>query len=146
MIIRNGIRSTLRARGRSLLFTLLIFVLTLAMTLGLGAWAYSSALLNQMEEGYISIALVEYLGQDYPVADVADVHAREAAELLDSDVFAKIDGVELWETNSNVLAAVEGYERTVGDVPYGDYAVFTVTQLNPFMVVGLVPVAEWRRK
>ena len=37
MIIRNGIRSTLRARGRSLLFTLLIFVLTLAMTLGLGA-------------------------------------------------------------------------------------------------------------
>ena len=142
MIIRNGIRSTLRARGRSLLFTLLIFVLTLAMTLGLGAWAYSSALLNQMEEGYISIALVEYLGQDYPDADVADVHAREAAELLDSDVIAKIDGVELWETNSNVLAAVEGYERTVGDVPYGDYAVFTVTQLNPFMVVGLVPVAE----
>ena len=33
MILRNGIRSTLRAKGRSLLFTLLIWVLTLALTL-----------------------------------------------------------------------------------------------------------------
>ena len=72
MIIRNGIRSTLRARGRSMLFTLLIFVLTLTLSLGLGAWAYSSALLNQMEEGYTSIALVEYLGQDYPDQDIGD--------------------------------------------------------------------------
>ncbi|MBR4290090.1 MAG: hypothetical protein IKT52_05550 [Oscillospiraceae bacterium] len=142
MIIRNGIRSTLRARGRSLLFTLLILVLTLALTLGIGAWAYSSALLSQMEAGYTSIALVEYLGQDYPDADVADVHAREAAGLLDSDAISKIDGVQLWETNSSVLAAVEGYKRESGEVPYPDQAVFVCTLLTPFMVEGLVDVAE----
>lgn len=142
MIIRNGIRSTLRARGRSLLFTLLIFVLTLAMTLGLGAWAYSSALLNQMEEGYTSIALVEYMGQDYPDRDVPDEHARAAAQELDSEAISALEGVQLWETNSSVLAAVEGYERVVGDVPYPDQAVFICTQLTPFMEAGLVDVAE----
>lgn len=142
MIIRNGIRSTLRARGRSLLFTLLILVLTLALTLGIGAWAYSSALLNQMEEGYTSIALVEYLGQDYPDQDATDAHARDAAKKLDGDAIAALEGVKLWETNSGTLAAVEGYKREVGDVPYPDHAVFVCTQFSPFMVEGIVPVAE----
>ena len=141
MIIRNGIRSTLRARGRSALFVLLILVLTLALTLGIGAWAYSSALLGQMEEGYTSIALVEYMGQDYPDADAADEHARDAAKKLDSAAIAALDGVKLWETNTGTLAAVEGYHRNVGNVPYPDHAVFICTQLTPFMVEGLVPVA-----
>ena len=35
MIIRNGIRSTLRARGRTILFTLLILLLTVALALAL---------------------------------------------------------------------------------------------------------------
>ncbi len=38
MIFRNGIRMTLRARGRTALFLLAYpFVLTLSLTLGLGA-------------------------------------------------------------------------------------------------------------
>ena len=142
MIIRNGIRSTLRAKGRSVLFTLLIFVLTLSMTLGLGAWAYSSALLNQMEEGYTSIALLEYMGQDYPKEDVADLHARAAAEELDTEAIAAVSGVELWESNSSVLAAVEGYQRTVGDVPYGDYAVITIAQPAILTTEAIVPFAK----
>lgn len=142
MIIRNGIRSTLRARGRSLLFTLLILVLTLALALGIGAWVYSNALLNQMEAGYTSIALVEYMGQDYPDQDAADAHARAAAQKLDGDAIAALEGVKLWETNSGTLAAVEGYRRNVGNVPYPDHAVFICTQLTPFMVEGVVPIAE----
>lgn len=142
MIIRNGIRSTLRARGRSLLFTLLIFVLTLTLTLGLGAWAYSSALLGQMEEGYTSIALVEYLGQNYPQQDAADEYARAAAQELDTDAIAALEGVKLWEGNSRVLASVDGYSRNTGTVPYPDRAVLLCTQFTPYMVEGMVSVAE----
>lgn len=40
MILRNGVRSTLRARGRTVLFTLLIWLLTVSLALGLGMWAY----------------------------------------------------------------------------------------------------------
>lgn len=142
MIIRNGIRSTLRARGRSLLFTSLILVLTLALTLGVGAWTYSSALLSQMEEGYTSVALVEYLGQDYPNQDIADEYVRSAAQKLDSNAISALEGVQLWEPNSQILATVDGYSRNAGVVPYPDHGVMIVTLLTPFMVEGMVPVAE----
>ena len=72
MPIRNGLLSTLRARGRTALFALLILVLTVALSLGLGMWAYCSALLARMEEQYTSVALVEYMGEDYPDADAAE--------------------------------------------------------------------------
>ena len=49
MIIRNGIRSTLRARGRTILFTLLILLLTVALALGLGLWAYCAQTLAAMD-------------------------------------------------------------------------------------------------
>ena len=139
MILRNGIRSTLRAKGRSLLFTLLIWVLTLALTLGVGTWVYSSALLKQLDSSYISTALVEYMGQDYPNTDTPDDDARAAAEKLDSSAIEALEGVKLWETNSQILAAVAGFDRNVGDVPYPDRSVLLCTQFAPFMVEGMVP-------
>ena len=139
MILRNGIRSTFRAKGRSLLFTLLILVLTLALTLGVGTWVYSSTLLEQMDGSYISTALVEYMGQDYPDADTADSDARAAFLELDSDAIAALEGVELWESYCQTLAAVEGYDRNAGDVPYPDHGVLLCTQFTPFMVEGMVP-------
>lgn len=144
MILRNGIRSTLRARGRSLLFTLLILVLTLALTLGMGAWAYSTALLNQMDTGYTSVALVEYMGQDYPNQDASDEYARQAAAALDSSAITAMEGILLWEPNAQVLASVDGYTRNAGTVPYPDHGVLICTQFTPFMVEGMVsyPVEE----
>ena len=50
MIARNGISTTLRARGRTALFTALILLLTLTLALGLGMWAYCSGTLAEMEE------------------------------------------------------------------------------------------------
>ena len=36
VIIRNGVLSSLRARGRAVMFTLLIFGVTVSLSLGLG--------------------------------------------------------------------------------------------------------------
>lgn len=94
MIVRNGVRSTLRARGRTILFTLLILLLTLALALGLGMWAYCAQTLAAMDESYTSIALVEYMGEDYPEADVADEYARQAAQALDGSAVSALEGVE----------------------------------------------------
>jgi len=138
MILRNGIRSTLRAKGRSLLFTLLILVLTLALTLGMGAWAYSSSLLQQLDQSYTSVALLEYMGQDYPNPDAADPYARAVA--LDTEAIASLEGVTLWESYCQTLAAVDGYDRNIGDVPYPDHGVLVCTHFTPFMVEGTVEV------
>lgn len=129
MIARNGIRSTLRARGRTVLFTLLILALTLVLTLGLGLWAYSVQVLQQCDETYTSIALVEYLGEDYPDTDAADQSAREAAAQLDGEAIAAIDGIQLWEPADQTLAWTEGYTRIQDAAPYGDYAVLDCFQL-----------------
>lgn len=131
MIIRNGVRSTLRARGRTILFTLLILLLTVALALGLGMWAYCAQTLAAMDESYTSVALVEYMGEDYPETDTADEYARQAAQALDGDAIAAIDGVELWEGSDQALAALDGYQRDQGAIPYEDYAVVVATNLSP---------------
>ena len=109
MILRNGVRSTLRARGRTVLFTLLIWLLTVSLALGLGMWAYCAQALAAIDESYTSIALVEYMGDDYPEPDKADDQARQAAQALDGATMADIDGVTLWETSAQTLAALSGY-------------------------------------
>ena len=69
MIIRNGIRSNLRSRGRTALFAGMILVLTLAMILALGVRLYSDAALARCDQLYRSIAMVEYMGAEYPDQD-----------------------------------------------------------------------------
>ena len=137
MIVRNGVRSTLRARGRSVLFTLLILLLTLALTLGLGMWSYCARTLAAMDGQYTSVALVEYMGQNYPDADTADDYARQAAQALDGDAIAAIDGVELWESTDQALAALSGYSRVDGALPYEDYGVVVATSFSPMYGSGI---------
>ena len=131
MIARNGIRTTLRAKGRTALFTALILLLTLTLALGLGMWAYCRGTLAEMDETYTSVALLEYLGQDYPDGSVADENARQAASALDDDAIAAVDGVARWERNDRALAAMDGYLRSAGEIPYGDQAVLAVFNLIP---------------
>lgn len=129
MPIRNGLLSTLRARGRSALFTLLIFVLTLALTLGAGMWGWSAAALDSFDRAYTTVALLEYMGQDYPAPDAADEYARQALAALDQGALAAVEGVELWEQTDQTLAYLDGYCRRSGTIPYRDRAVvLTSTQ------------------
>ena len=84
-----------------------------------------------------SIALVEYMGDDYPEPDKADDQARQAAQALDGATMADIDGVTLWETSAQTLAALSGYERREGAIPYEDYGVVVVSNLSPMYEDGI---------
>lgn len=130
VIIRNGVLSSLRARGRVVLFTLLIFGVTVSLSLGLGMWAYCAQMLQRCDENYTSIALVEYMGTDYPEEDAADGYAREAFGALDGEAIAAVDGVQLWESADRTLASLEGYSRTYGDMPYEDMGVLVASVLS----------------
>ena len=127
MILRNGIRSTLRAKGRTALFTALILLMCLSLTLGAGMWAYCGAQLSELDENYTSIALVEYMGADYPDENAADSFARSAAAEIDSAAMAAVPGVELWEAKDSTLAYIEGFERQ-GTTSYSDHAVMEFIQ------------------
>lgn len=138
MILRNGINSTLRARGRTLLFTLLIFILTVTMILGIGMWAYCVQIQPKMDERFTSVALVEYMGNNYPNPEAPDEFARQAFLKLNSDTIGNIDGVKFWETSDRSLALVDGYNRSIGRVPYPDNAVLECMSFVPIYTEGTV--------
>jgi len=135
MILRNGILSTLRVKGRSALFSALILLMCLSLTLGAGMWAYCSEQLRQLDENYSSIALVEYMGPDYPNENASDDYARTALAALDAEAIAAIAGVELWESRDSSLAYIEGYQR-LGESAYSNHAIIEFTQFAPLKQFG----------
>ena len=128
MILRNGILSTVRSRGRTVLFSLLIFLLTLSLSLGLGLWSYCAQTLAAMDATYTSIALVEYKGKNYPDQYAADESARAAFSQLGD--YSQMQGVELWEPTQRGMVLTDGYQRPDGTIPYEDKMVVSVFQLS----------------
>ena len=90
MIIRNGILSILRERGRTALFSLLIVFLTITMILSLSVLLYCHAVTDACDAEYRSIALVEYMGPEYPSEEEPDPAARAAAEALTDETVLSI--------------------------------------------------------
>lgn len=136
MFIRNGIRSILRERGRTALFSLLIVFLTVVMILSLSVLLYCNAVMDACDEAYRSIALVEYMGSEYPGEDVPDADARAAAEALTDERVLAVPGVTAWTRANTEAAAIEGYERRNGTMPYGRRAVIAVSRVSD-------PVQQW---
>ncbi|MBE7017147.1 MAG: FtsX-like permease family protein [Ruminococcaceae bacterium] len=141
MTFKYGIRSTLRAKGRSILFALLIAVICLALTLGAGMWFYCSQQLEILDESYTSVALLEYMGADYPNADAADSYARAAAAELDTQALEELEGVDFWEENKRKIGYIDGYVPG-GDAPYEDYALVEFTQFSENTTLGTVYFTE----
>lgn len=130
MFVRNGIKSILRERGRTALFSLLILVLTITLILSLSVVQYSAAMMDACSKAYRSIALVEYMGSEYPNQDEPDAGARAVAQTLnDADILA-VPGVTGWARGNTAFANIEGYERHIGTMPYKNRGVIVVNQIS----------------
>ncbi|OUN25246.1 FtsX-like permease family protein [Pseudoflavonifractor sp. An85] len=84
-----------------------------------------------MDETYTSIALLEYMGEEYPDPYAADEAARQASEQLGD--LSQVPGVQLWEPTRSTMALSQGYQRPNGTIPYKNQVVLTVFQLTPQM-------------
>lgn len=138
MFVRNGIKSILRERGRTALFALLIMLLTVTMILSVSVLLYSRAVIAACDETYRSIALVEYMGAEYPKEDEPDAAARSAAAALTDETVLSVPGVTAWTRGSTAFAAAEGFERRAGTIPYGNRAVIIVSGVS-------APIHQWLR-
>lgn len=136
MFIRNGIKSILRERGRTALFSLLIILLTVTMILSFSVLLYSNAVMDACDKAYRSIALVEYMGAEYPNADVPDADARVAAKVLTEDTILSIPGVTGWNGGNTKFATAEGYVRRHGTIPYRNKSVIVVSNVSD-------PIQQW---
>ena len=138
MFVRNGIKSILRERGRTALFALLITLLTVTLILSVSVLLYSRAVIVACNEAYRSIALVEYMGAEYPKEDEPDAAARSAAEALTDEAVLSLPGVKAWTRGSTAFADTEGFERRSGTMPYGNRAVIIVSGVS-------APIHQWLR-
>ena len=139
MILRNGIRSILRERGRTARFALLIVLLTVAVISSLSVVLYCTAMMDACDGAYRSIALLEYMGSEYPNEDEPDPAARQAAkELTDAEVLS-VPGVIAWTRGNTCSGFVEGYDRRTANTPYGNKSVLVVNNVSDLICQGVEP-------
>lgn len=131
MYIRNGIKSNLRAKGRTALFSFLILLLTFAVILALGVLVYCRSAISACDRIYRSVARVEYMGAEYPDADEPDSFAREAAAAIDDTALESIKGVKYWCRDNRVMSYVDGYKRRGMDMPYRNRGVIVLSGFIP---------------
>ncbi len=131
MYIRNGIKSNLRAKGRTALFSFLILLLTFSLILALGVVLYCNSAITACDHIYRSVARVEYMGAEYPDPDEPDSFAREAAAAIDDEAMRAISGVRYWNRDNRTMSYVDGYLRRGMDMPYRNRGVIVVTSFTP---------------
>ena len=136
MFIRNGINSNIRERGRTALFSILIVFLTVTMILSLSVLMYCNAMMDACEEEYRSIALLEYMGAEYPNEDEPDLQARAAAEELADEAVLSVPGVTAWSRANTSYGYIDGYNRRTAGTPYGNKSVIIVSSLSNLIYQG----------
>jgi ABC-type lipoprotein release transport system permease subunit len=126
MIFRNSILSIIRSFGKTALFTLLIFSLTLALALSVSVWASVEQFLEDCEDFYTTIGLIEYMGTDYPDDTVYDAAMDTALMSLDTSAMVNDDATFLWEEPSRSFGYIDGFWRTDSNVPSSGLSVLVV--------------------
>ena len=126
MPIKNGLKTCLRERGRTFRFIVLLLLLGCVLILALGVVFYCNGAIENCNESYRTIALLEYMGVDYPDDYVADANARGAAAVLDEQTILSADGVLTWSPGTVEAGYTEGYRRKSTLSPYAQLSVVTV--------------------
>ena len=75
------------------MFFALIFMLTFVMTAAAGVRDFCVSSIKKCDDEYRSVALIEYLGSEYPDKDEPDEYARETLNSLDVTSIEAVDGV-----------------------------------------------------
>lgn len=130
MIFRNSIHSIIRSGGKTALFTLIIFALTLALALGVSVWASVSQFLDDCDDFYTTIGLIEYMGTGYPDDTGYDAAMARALEFFDTSVVADDDAALMWDAPARSLGYIEGFWRTDPYVPDQMLSVLVVGNAN----------------
>ena len=111
MLIRNSLLSLIRSKGKTALFSLLIIALTLILSLGVCVWASIEQFLDEADEFYTTIGLIEYIGNDYPQETLIDQKMVTDLPELDVSGIANDPATILWDDSARYFGLVDGFWR-----------------------------------
>lgn len=111
--IKNGIKCTLRTPWKTILFSMVLILLSALLTVSLCVYTAVRRYLSECDEYYHTIADLEYIGNEYPMSTVYDPTLIEAASAHRDELDALIRSEEVisFETESNTVAIVDGFHR-----------------------------------
>ncbi len=130
--LRTGIKSILRTPARSVLFLVLLSILTSMLMLGSAILSAITGYLRDCDTFYHSIAELEYIGREYPDSTVHDDALAESLQ-ENKDVFAQIralEGVLSYEANTASLGLISGVRRKDNALYNENAAVLDVTLIS----------------
>ena len=130
MIFRNSLKSVFRSKGKTALFLLLIFALTLALALGVSVWASVAQFLDDCDEYYTTIGLLEYMGTGYPDDSAYDEAMVDAMATFNENIISADDSTLFWEPPQRSFGFIDGFWRTDGFVPGQNFSVLIVGDIT----------------
>ena len=130
MYIRNGIKTNIRSRGRTALFFALIFMLTVVMTAAAGVRGYCVSAIEKCDGEFRSVALIEYLGAEYPSPDEADADARAAFGELDLGAVGSVKGVKTVSPYARSVFYFDGFIQQKRNALYKDLGVVVISGIG----------------
>jgi len=116
--------------GKTALFTLLIFAMTLALTLGVSVWTSVAQFLDKCDEYFTTIGLIEYTGTEYPDDTANDTAMAKAIKSFDSELIANDNATKLWDESTRALGYIDGFWRSDKYMPGRMNSVFVVGSVN----------------
>ncbi|ANW99899.1 ABC transporter permease [Thermoclostridium stercorarium subsp. thermolacticum DSM 2910] len=131
MIFRNSMLSILRTKGKTALFLLLIFALTLSLCLGISLWVSIEGFLENLDNHYMTIGLIEYVGPDYPNDTVYDLSMTDALKNFDFSLITGFDDTILWDGSSRAIGYIDGFYRTDSHIPNNGSSILVVGSTIP---------------
>lgn len=129
VIYDSSIKTTVRSRGRTALFLLLLSVLTAFLMLCVLMLCESRTRLNAMDDAYTTLGVIEYYGDAYPNAWGYDETLKEVYESFDKTVASESEHVISYAPSVDTLAYAEGYLRRRGNAEWRNQAILLVKDL-----------------
>ena len=124
MHVKNGIKSTLRMPGRSLLTFLLFFLVTALLAVSLGVTASVSETLKALSDSYTTIAAAEYISEE---AD-AEAIRQAAAEISSLEL---PESVLRWAPEQMAQCFLSDLEQPVNTKTTAKYGVVVLETRTP---------------
>lgn len=129
--IKNGVKTTLRTPGKTLLFSLILTALAVLICVSVCVFTAVHNYLNDCDEYYHTVVNFEFIGKDYPDGFVYDKAMATAVEERRSelDTLCHSDAVIRFEPVTHALADIEGLERSdkfVYDLDSGVFYIYVM--------------------
>lgn len=131
MIFRNSMLGIFRTKGKTALFTGLIFALTLSLCLGISVWASIAGFLENLDNHYTTIGLIEYIGADYPDDTVYDLSMTGMLKDFDFSPVKNFESTILWDQSTRTVGYIDGFYRTDSYIPNNGASILVIGSITP---------------